>query len=107
MNYFILFLFLLSTQSFAANAPLPQTYRCLEGNNDSVCDQKLRMKKIENTVTMITIEYVGDCGSQGPYPYYCTEEGVCSDGVIQVSFINEESYHWKNLGYNIHCRMGR
>ena len=103
-NLFALILFYPLFSQASSLAPTNGVYRCREGNNDSICDQKLKIRTSQNKISSIEIEYVGDCGSQGPYIYAC-ETGKCTDGVIEVTFINQEFYQWKNISYDIHCKM--
>lgn len=98
MKYIIPIL-LFSTTALASIQPTPGLFRCKEGNNDSVCDQRIRV-----TPTSMRVTYVGDCGEQGPYTYYCQGE-ECSDGAILVSYRDEDHYRWENLSYNIYCEM--
>jgi hypothetical protein len=98
MKYLILIV-LVSTQVFASEAPASGIYRCKEGNNDSVCDQRIKV-----SANSMKVMYEGDCGSQGPYTYYCEGE-QCSDGAILVSFRDKDHYHWENLSYSIYCEM--
>jgi hypothetical protein len=88
----------------AAATPQNGLYHCIEGNNDSICDQKLKIRYSQNEVSSISIEYVGDCGSQGPYIYSC-HKGICSDGIIEIKFQESETYFWKNISYDINCKM--
>ena len=103
-NLFSLILFVPLLTQASSLTPTNGIYRCLEGNNDSICDQKLKIRTSQNEISSIEIEYVGDCGSQGPYVYSC-DNAKCSDGVIEVSFMNQELYQWKNISYDIHCKM--
>lgn len=98
MKYLILIL-LLSSHAFASEAPSSGLFRCKEGNNNSVCDQQIKV-----TPTSMRVMYVGDCGEQGPYTYYCEGE-ECSDGAILVSFRDKDHYRWENLSYSIYCEM--
>lgn len=74
-------------------------FRCKEGNNNSVCDQDIRVK-----ASSIRVMYEGDCGGQGPYTYYCEEDG-CGDAGISITFRDKDHYRWENIQYNIYCEM--
>jgi hypothetical protein len=84
--------------------PQSGLYKCVEGNNDSICDQKIKIRSSGDVISSVVVEYVGDCGSQGPYIYSCDNDS-CSDGVIEINFQKSDSYFWKNISYDISCKM--
>lgn len=98
MKKFILTI-LISTSAIA----LPQngTYKCVEGNKPSICDQEITMIK-----DGIRVYYVGDCVAQGPYLYSC-EKNHCQDemGVINFEFNDDGSYRWENQQYEFNCKF--
>lgn len=79
-------------------------YTCVEGNEESICDQIVQVRIRDNQATLIAIEYSGWCGSQGPYRYICDEKS-CSDGHIKVTPLSQTTYYWENLDYNFHCKF--
>jgi hypothetical protein len=46
----------------------------MKGNEDSICDQMLKPFFSGEQLTAISVEYVGECGSMGPYTYYCEND---------------------------------
>jgi len=86
------------------SAPQNGEYFCFKGNEDSICEQKISIKKNQTRVIAILVEYVGQCGGQGPFTYPCLNN-QCSDGQIEIFFINDKAYHWKNLKYQFFCEM--
>jgi len=97
----LIFSFPLYATSFIPEGGL---YSCLEGNNDSVCDQQIRVIAENGKMAALSVTYAGYCNGQGPYRYPCIGE-TCTDGVIKISFISETQYSWNNLPYDIHCKM--
>jgi hypothetical protein len=91
-----------SIHLFAATPPEAGTYVCVEGNNDSICDQEIQVRVVQGQATLFQIEYVGWCGGQGPYRYGCMNN-ECTDGAIKVTFISKNKYHWENLTYGFSC----
>lgn len=77
-------------------------YEC--PGNPNICDQKVRVYKSGETITALKVEYIGWCGSMGPYMYYCTGN-ICEDGGNARFTIkeNSDSYHWQNLGHPYEC----
>ena len=79
------------------------TYRCVNGNNDSICDQKVRVTQ-QGQITILKVTYEGYCNSQGPYLYAC-DGNVCTDGPIRITAHDENHYYWENLSYGFSCEM--
>ncbi len=96
----------ISTVLLSLQAPPSKgDYFCFHGNNPDICDQKIeRIYGGTNSPTAIDVSYIGYCGNQGPYTYYC-ENGVCSDGRIRISFIDSRNYLWENISYSFLCEM--
>ena len=95
------------TQLFAQIeiAPVPGVYYCFQGNNPDICEQRIeKIYQEENNITAIKLSYVGFCGDQGPYQYYCTNLD-CSDTSIKIRLINSREYYWENTTYNFNCLM--
>ncbi len=85
--------------------PVIGEYYCLNGNNPDICDQRIeRIYGPSNSPTAIQLSYIGFCGDQGPYTYYC-ENGICSDGRIRITFENKDDYYWENISYSFSCEM--
>lgn len=74
-------------------------YLPYQSNDDSICPQKIRAEKSEET-TFLKVVYVGDCYYQGPYTYYCVEN-VCTDGHIDYHIEGKDSFYWINKNYRI------
>jgi hypothetical protein len=85
------------------SAPEKGLYSCVRGNEESICDQELILRG--GRLTALSVEYVGWCGSMGPYTYGCNSKG-CSDGTgkgIVITFQSSRGYHWENQQYGFHC----
>ena len=96
---------LLVTHAVEAKAtfrPEAGLYKCIKGNEDSICDQRLRPFYLGEVLTAIKVEYVGWCGSMGPYTYYC-EKNVCEDAGLRFEFQDGKRYHWINKQYGFEC----
>lgn len=76
-------------------------YHCKVDEN--ICDQQVRVYKTGETITALKVEYVGWCGSMGPYVYPCSDNGVCGDMNARFTINEDQTYHWKNLGYGQNC----
>lgn len=106
MKIFIL-LFLISFSSLAAGfKPQNGLYLCRQGNEESICDQELKVYVQGETLTAIKVEYVGWCGSMGPYTYYC-QNNICEDAGIKFVFKNSREYRWENKQYGFVCDFAK
>lgn len=102
-----LFIPLLISSAFAQDIkPLKGSYTCLRGNDKSICDQVLRPVMVGSRLSGLYIEYVGWCGSMGPYFYPCLNN-VCEDSAIRVRFFNEANYSWENRPNKKFCEFGK
>lgn len=79
-------------------------YNCVEGNNDSICPQKIKFTSVSGT-TSLRVVYSGYCNDQGPYRYYCENETTCGDMNVGFTKLSETAYSWVNKGHDIHCRF--
>jgi hypothetical protein len=70
--------------------------------NPDICDQEVTVYRSGKQVTALKVEYVGYCGSMGPYLYPCSGS-VCSDGNAEFRLNSKGGYHWRNLGYPYEC----
>lgn len=95
---------LFSLSSFAAIKPQNGLYYCKEGNEESICDQIVKTFYSGDKLTAIKVEYVGWCGSMGPYMYYCDQE-VCEDPGLKFEFKDATHYRWQNKQYGFVCEM--
>jgi hypothetical protein len=101
MKYFIaVALFSLNVSAFEAGY-----YECKEGNNDSICPQKIAFKKDSNGRYAIRVVYSGDCGDQGPFTYGCESMQSCGNHQVSFDELSATSYMWRNLGYDFYCRF--
>ena len=102
----ILFILIFSFTSSYAQSELPQKglYRCAEGNETSICDQILKPYFSQDKLTVIKVEYVGWCGSMGPYTYYC-QGSICEDAGLKFEFRDSTHYRWENKQYGLHCEF--
>jgi len=93
--------FQLQAQSFPSNG----LFQCLDGNEESICDQSIKFITSAGRLRAIRVEYVGWCGSMGPYTYYC-ENNICEDAGLKFEFKSEKNYFWTNKQYGFHCYFG-
>lgn len=100
-KYLIAQLFL-CCRLFAAQPFTAGTYTCVDGNEASICDQTVQVRVVNDEATLIAVEYVGWCGSQGPYRYSCNENS-CSDGHITITPRSENTYYWENHDHGFQC----
>lgn len=99
MRYLMILLFSIQTFSFTKG-----TYNCVEGNNDSICPQKIKYSVV-NGQPQLKVIYSGYCNDQGPYRYSCEDESNCGDLQVGFTKLSETSYYWINKGYDIFCRF--
>jgi hypothetical protein len=101
---------LLSLLSFSSQAagfkPQNGLYVCMQGNEESICDQEVRVFTNGDTLTAIRVEYVGWCGSMGPYTYFCQNQ-ICEDAGIKFTFKNPREYRWENKQYGFVCNFAK
>lgn len=79
-------------------------YVCKAGNEESICDQILKPFYSGDKLTAISVEYVGWCGSMGPYTYACDNE-VCEDPGLKFEFRDATHYRWENKQYGFYCEF--
>lgn len=87
----------------SAHAIESGTYKCIDGNEASICPQILRTIVQDAKVVGLRIYYSGYCNDQGPYMYDCYEDGTCGDGSIEFSQFTDSSYHWENQPQGFFC----
>lgn len=104
MRLFLLLALTLSTQAWAATHPDDGLFVCVQGNNDSICDQQIRVISKLGKVVEMRVMYEGYCNGQGPYTYECDKKG-CTDGAIKITFEKPDRYRWENLSYGFSCEM--
>lgn len=97
-------LFSLNTLAVDLIKPTQGLYVCVAGNEASVCDQFLKPYFSGDKLTAIKVEYVGYCGSMGPYTYYCKDD-VCEDAGLRFDFRDNRNYRWENEQYKVFCEM--
>lgn len=100
----LLLLSLISFGAIAATHPDDGLYRCVQGNNESICDQEVKVIFVRGKLDSIRVMYEGYCNGQGPYTYEC-DRNICTDGAIQITFEEANRYSWENLSYGFQCRM--
>lgn len=89
---------------FAAALLLAGHYHPTQGNEASICTQKVRPYVWDGELTGIDVTYTGDCADQGPFNYPCSTEGddskaVCESGGVRITVLTETQYRWENLDY--------
>ncbi|MBU6155184.1 MAG: hypothetical protein KGP28_12845 [Bdellovibrionales bacterium] len=72
--------------------------------NPDICDQDVRVYQSGKQITALKVEYVGYCGSMGPYLYPC-KNAVCTDGNAEFVLNSRGGYAWKNLGHPFRCEF--
>lgn len=103
MKTVILTLVLLISNAMAQNLkPEKGLYVCKTGNEESICDQILKPTFSNAELTAISVEYVGWCGSMGPYSYRC-QGGVCENEGLKFEFKDARHYRWENKQYAYFC----
>jgi hypothetical protein len=104
----VFFLFILFSFSAFAQSIEPQNglYLCVKGNEESICDQQLRVFMQANQLTAIRVEYVGWCGSMGPYTYFCHND-ICEDAGIRFTFKSAQEYRWENKQHGFVCDFAK
>lgn len=101
MKTLLLSLLFITSVHSAINKPERGLYICEQGNDESICDQILKPIFSNDKLTAISVEYVGWCGSMGPYMYSC-ENDVCEDEGLKFEFRDSTHYRWENKQYKIH-----
>lgn len=97
--------FLYSIAALSATVmPEPGLYTCSTDPQGNICDQRLRLIKQGTQVRALSIEYVGWCGSQGPYTYPCLGD-ECADEPIYIKWIDQKRYYWVNRTYGFKCNL--
>lgn len=101
----LLIIFMSVSAAFASlSKPEKGLYVCKVGNEESICDQILKPFFSGTQLTAIQVEYVGWCGSMGPYTYYC--DGVtCEDPGLKFTFRDSRHYFWENKQYGFKCEF--
>lgn len=102
----ILLMTLLTTSFAFASTHRPERglYVCKEGNEESICDQILIPRFFGDKLISISVEYVGWCGSMGPYSYACQDD-ICEDPGLKFEFKNSKHYRWENKQYGFVCEF--
>ena len=102
----ILLLSLFTLSAVFASIPKPEKglYVCKTGNEESICDQILKPFFSGDQLTAVKVEYVGWCGSMGPYTYFC-EDDICEDPGLKFTFRDSRHYLWENKQYGFKCEF--
>ena len=86
-------------------------YLPTQGNEPSICPQRVRVKNLPGRPTQLSVIYSGDCGDQGPFTYDCFLGGpeggplkqVCLQGDIEFEILDARHYQWSNRAYGFHA----
>ena len=97
-------MFTISSFAMASVKPEKGLYVCKKGNTESICDQILKTYYQGESLSAIRVEYVGECGSMGPYTYYCDGEN-CEDPGLRFEFKDSRHYNWENKQYGFKCEF--
>jgi len=104
MKLFIFLLFSLMNANAQVAGPERGLYRCVDGNEESICDQILKPYFSNEKLTAIKVEYVGWCGSMGPYTYFCQGD-ICQDAGLKFEFRDKTHYRWENKQHGLFCEF--
>ncbi len=105
-KYLILISFFLSLTALHAQTLGSGLYRCKGSNERSICDQNVMVynNPRNNKLIKIAVEYVGECGSIGPFLYACKGTS-CEDQSVSFKIFENHTYLWKNKQYGIKCEF--
>ena len=106
MKTLLLSIFFINITYAASVKPVRGLYECIKGNEESICDQLLKPLFSGDSLSAITVEYVGWCGSMGPYTYAC-DNNICENEGLKFEFKDSTHYHWENKQYGFVCEMGK
>ncbi len=82
------------------------TYVCLEGNDDSICPQKVTTQLNEDgDMQLLKVIYSGYCADYGPLKLYCQEDRVCERPGQRIEIKDSTHYYWENTSYDIFCHF--
>ncbi|MBA2404360.1 MAG: hypothetical protein H0V66_06285 [Bdellovibrionales bacterium] len=104
MKTLLPFLFLINSAYSSPVKPERGLYVCKVGNDESICDQILKPVFKGEKLSTISVEYVGWCGSMGPYSYAC-HDNVCEDPGLRFEFQDAIHYRWENKQHGFHCKF--
>jgi hypothetical protein len=104
MKTLLLLFILLNTAQASIVKPGRGLYVCKQGNEESICDQILKPSFSGDKLSALSVEYVGWCGSMGPYSYACENE-VCEDAGLKFEFRDSTHYRWENKQYGFICEF--
>lgn len=80
-------------------------YRCLEGNNNSICPQRIKNIVTRDGRPALKVTYIGDCEGMGSNQFFCRKK-ICNNyGLQAIEILNETSYQWENKAYQIKCHQ--
>ena len=101
-------LFFLTTNVMANPAPkilVKGVYLCAKPKKHEPCPQEVIPKYTDqNSLLWLKVSYVGDCGNDGPYYYYCDPlTSICVDGLVEFHITAKNKYSWANRQYDIAC----
>lgn len=104
MNVFLFIFFSYVSVHAQVLRPERGLYKCTVGNEESICDQILKPYFTQDKLTALKVEYVGWCGSMGPYNYFC-QGSICEDAGLKFEFRDSTHYRWENKQYGLHCEF--
>lgn len=97
----LLLLFIFSLNVFSREIFMLESgiYRQVAPVLVELCDQKLRSVVDDNRIVKgIYVEYIGMCGSQGPYYYFCNNDVLneCYNIGHRFKVLDHNYYQWTN-----------
>ncbi len=106
-KYFLFFLFI--TQTAWSSHFSSGEFDCIDGNDDSICPQKIYTRYDGEDLVGLNVYYSGYCNHQGPYKYGCTKQNdgtiVCTDAYIFFTINSDTSFLWENRTHNFRCHF--
>jgi len=91
----ICLILLIFSQNVLANL-MKGNYENIEGNDESICSQRVIPIFKKNNLIKLKVYYTGWCNNQGPYLFNCIEKNYCTDGLNSINIENKKEYVWKN-----------
>lgn len=103
MKRFLLLFFLLQflTPIYSEEIPFQSGhFICIEGNNDSICPQKIKAIYRDERLVEFRVIYNGDCAGQGPYSFSCYEDR-CGGSYQNFQLLDSNHYQWQNRQHGV------
>ncbi len=73
---------------------------CIEGNNDSICPQRVKAIYEGDRLVEFRVMYNGDCAGQGPYSFSCYQD-ECGGTSQHFQLLDSNHYQWQNRQHGV------